>query len=239
MKIQPLVKVIIATGFLLSLTGCATWSSWVSKKLNGEFHAKPIVSETAINHLENAYTNLTEVEDRLEQSFKTNGVDLAEATRQRDIILNNLLQISDHYYSEFKHSVFIHNAAFNTQFDLASIGLSSAATLVGGPAAQALSATDTGIKAAQGKISDRWLSGRTMPVLVATMDAMRAETLTVIYTKMTNSYDKFGITEGVRLVAKYHQQASLLEAMDHLAAQADESKSKNEANVTKAQMLSK
>ena len=229
---KPKLLFILLTGMwaAMSLSGC----KMLDRSLAKRFHASPLQSEGTIGKLESKYGDLSKVEEDLEVAYKTNAVTAREAARRRDVILNDLIQISDFHYDVFKHKSFTDNAAWNSGFDLASIGLSSAATLVGGPAAQALSATDTGLKAAQGKISDRWLSGRTIPVLVATMDAMRAETLTSIYEKMGTSYDQFGIAEGVRMVAKYHQQASLLEAMDRLAADANKKKIDKEDEATKA-----
>jgi hypothetical protein len=216
--------------FAIGLSGCKTMDRWLAKR----FHASPLQSEDAIAKLENKYADLLKVEDELETAFRTNSISSAEAARRRDGILNDLIRISDYHYDIFKHKSFTDNAAWNSGFDLTSIGLSSVATLVGGPAAQALSATDTGLKAAQGKISERWVAGRTIPVLVSTMDGMRAETLTAIYQKMGKPYNQFGISEGVRMVAKYHQQASLLEAMNRLAAEADKKKIETENDAAEA-----
>jgi hypothetical protein len=233
MKSKYICVLIIAVCMIPGMTGCKS----INKRLLNQFHAESLTTEDSIKKLECKYSNLAEVQDNLEKKFTSIGSD--EAARQRDLILNDLIRISDFHYNNFKHSAFISNSGWNTGLDLASIGLSAAATLVGGPTAQALSATDTGIKAAQGRINERWLTGQTVLVLISTMDAMRAETLAVLYNKMhtySSNYERFGISEGIGLVAKYHQQASLLEAMNQMTAQADALKQKNQAKVTEMQM---
>ena len=135
---------------------------------------------------------------------------------QRNAVLYDLICISDYNYNQFKTKIFVHNGVFNSSIDLASLGLTAAATVFGGPAAQAMTATDTAIKGAKSAVAQQWLQSQTAIALVTSMDSSRAEVQTMLYTNMTNPYDKFSIRAGIELIQELDSKANLIDAMAHL-----------------------
>lgn len=217
-------------------TGCSsvkTAKNNLNAWLMGNFAAKRFPSPEMIKAFENKYADPHKAASEINEAALSGD---PKAVLRRNIMIDELLLISDFYYGDFTTKAYVNNSGFNSVFDLSSIGLSSAATVVGGPVGQALSATDTGLKAAQGKLSERWLSSRTVPALIATMDGLRAEELAFINVQRKLPFEKFTAMEALRAVARYHQQASLIRAMNEIEARANEDKSKSETKAAIADL---
>src|SRR4051812_45286053 len=108
--------------------------SWTDKLGRENFMVAPLTKTTTQKELEGIYTNLTVLSDRVSQ-LPTD----EERVLYRDRVVRDLLRLSDAKYAEFKTLIYSNHGLMDTSVDLASIGMSAAATLVGGPAAQALS----------------------------------------------------------------------------------------------------
>lgn len=224
-----------ALGVLLLCAGCKTSAA----KFARQWADPPLLPDATLLQLgAQGYTNAAQIVRYVNTGFAgtNNPVDPNDTTKKarRNEVIYNLLRLSDKRYEAFKTSAFLRDAGFNTSLDLASLGLSAAATVVGTPIAPILSATDTGIKGAQSTVSQRWLHSQTMIVLFTSMDSSRAEIETSILNKMTNTYDHFEIEEALRLMEEYHQKASLIEAMSHMQSTMSAQKATNEATAAVA-----
>jgi hypothetical protein len=239
MKIKKLIPR-IALGALLLCAGCQTHS--LGSRFVRQWTDPPLLPDATLLQMSpHGYTNSTQIVQYVNTGFvgvTTNSISIDASDQakraRRDEVLNNLIRLSDKRYNAFKTGAFLRDAGFNTTVDLASLGLSAAATVVSTPIAPVLSATDTGIKGAQKTVGQRWLQSQTMIVLIASMDSTRAEAETAILNKMTNTYPNFSIEEGLRLVDQYHQKVSLIEAMAHLQSTMSAEKSTNEGKATSA-----
>lgn len=230
-----------ALGILFVCAGCETTTSRFVK----QWVEPPLLPDATLLQLgAQGYINAAQAVEYVDNGYvknknvtpPPNSSDTSETAKQnrRNEVLNNLIRLSDKRYAAFKTGAFLRDAGFNTSLDLASLGLSAAATVVGSPIAPVLSATDTGIKGAQKTVGQRWLQSQTMIVLITSMDSSRAEAETTLLNKMTNSYAQFPIEEGLRLAEEYHQKASLIEAMIHLQSTMSTEKSGNEAKAATA-----
>lgn len=208
---------LLASLTALFATGCGS----LREQSLSRFSAEAIHPPAEITALQNNYTNLVKVAESVRTS--------ANPQLKRDETLHDLLRLSDFKYQQFKTKLYVADASWNSTVDLTSIGLSSAATLATGPVVPALTATDTGIKAMQGKVNERWLNSQTMLVLIVAMDDMRAEVRKTIYDGMGKPYAKFPIEQGLELVNRYHQSASVVNAMISLQATVAANKKTNEA----------
>lgn len=189
----------------LCLGGCAS-----SKRAIHQFYAEPLSQPENIRALEARYTNWVSIASQVQTN--------SSPRTARNAVIGDLLRLSDHKYEAFKAKLYVADAGYNSLLDLTSIGLSAAATLVGGGAGQALSATDTGLKAAQGKLAERWLNTKTMRVMILSMDSARAEIRKTLYEKMSQPYDEFSIEEAFELINRYHACASVPNALTYLEA---------------------
>ena len=219
--LTPLAALSLST---LILAGCATQRKYI---LN-QFQAEPIQNDASIQALETKYTNWVQFADWV----RTNAP--SEQKARRNEVLSDLIRLSDYKYEKFKTKLYVVDAGGNTLIDITSIGLTAAATLTGGTAGQVLAGTDTALKGAQGKVAERWLNAKAMRIIQTTMDSMRAEIYTTIATRMTSPYDQFPIEEGYQLVNRYHEAASLPNALARMEATMSQEKSQNEAAATEA-----
>ncbi len=140
----------------------------------------------------------------------------AEAKILRNRHIENLLTISDMHYNDFIDRISTDDNIFNSSTETISIGLSAAAAVVGGPAAQALSVTDTGIKAAQGKINTRWFHDKAVSALRNVMDADRATLLNQIEGHLNDDYETYSMASAVNDLRTYHQIGNLYSAVAKL-----------------------
>lgn len=235
MKMIKKLAPVFALGLLFWCAGCKTTAA----KFARQWADPPLLPDATLLQLgAPGYTNAAQIVRYVTTgSVGTNSpVDTNEIAKKarRNEVIYNLLRLSDKRYEAFKTSAFLRDAGFNTGLDLASLGLSAAATVVGTPIAPILSATDTGVKGAQSTVSQRWLHSQTMVVLLTSMDSSRAEVETEILNKMTNTYANFEIEEALRLVEEYHQKASLIEAMSHMQSTMSAQKATNEATAAVA-----
>jgi hypothetical protein len=209
-------------------TGCGRWN--INKRVAKQFYSAPIVRDPKDTSLEFSTLQLKERMAAVSQES-----DPVKQLAMRDELISELMRFSDHNYTEFKTRSFTQNAALNTGADITSLGLSAAATIVAGPAGQALSAADTGIKGVQSKVSERFFMNQTMILLITTMDSRRAESRTAIYTSMAKPYAKFQIQEAVGLVTEYHNRGNLVDAMAYLQTTMGNQRATNEVEAAKTQ----
>jgi hypothetical protein len=200
---------------------------------NGNFRAKPLFGDIDINTLARKYTNIADMVSITNQTIDSATNETRRITI-RNRMLNDLLLISDYRYHTFKEQLYRRNNVYNTGIDLASIGLSGAATLLGGPTAQVLSGTDTAVKAAHAKIDEHWLAGKTMIYLITLMDTMKADKLAQITKGMTNNVASYPLQEGVRAVNEYDRSGSLVSAMERLELMVGNEKTKATTNLNAA-----
>lgn len=222
-KLNCLLVVVALAG----LTGCGVLNP--NRSIARNFYTKPIFTKNNIAELATTMTNLQE---RM-TAVRTGPPDQQKPLR--NALLFDMMWYSDYLFNEFKTRCFTQNAAWNTGLDLTSLGLSAAATIVAGPAAQALSATDTGVKGVQSKVSERFLMSQTMIVLITTMESRRAEVKTTLYSGMKTNYANFTIEEGVALINEYHNRGNLVDAMAHVQATMSNQLTTNHAAVVRAQ----
>ena len=178
--------------------------------LRRQAYATPIYSNHTIEALQSAYTNWSLTAASVVQD--------TNSRLARNRVLYDLLRLSDHHYEQFKAKLYVGDAGGNSVIDLTSIGLTTAAGAIGGGTGQILSLTDTALKGAQGKLTERWLNNKAMRVVVLAMDASRADIRTLIYQRMKQDQDDFPIEEGLQLIARYHAAASLPNALTYLEA---------------------
>lgn len=228
--IIPIFSLVI----LSFVSGCQTYREKQYKKyLYQEFNVNPVISDASIEKTALKYnvTNLDIEVAKVENS--------TNRTAARNAFLYDLVRISNYRYGQFKTKIFVHNGVWNTSIDMASLGLSAAATVFGGPAAQAMSATDTAIKGVQTKVTERWLQNQTAIAMITSMDSTRAQVQTVFFNKMTNDYNHFSIQEGIQLIQECDEKASLIDAMAHLQKTISNEASTNAAAADAAKALVK
>ena len=148
----------------------------------------------------------------------------------RNKYLNNVLSLENVFYSDFQNSIRNNTELRKSIVGLISIGLSSAATLITGPTAQALSATDTALKAANQQIDTNALADQTIEALLNAMDGERAPLKKNILLNMA-ARDDYTLEDGLRDIQEMQRNSDLLSAIKYLSTMAAVNKSTNESDL--------
>jgi hypothetical protein len=213
---------------ILLLPSCK--SNSINSRVAREFYTAPIVKKAG-----SVTVSLPEAEIKRRVAEINSLSDTNLQFLQRNDLVYEMMGASDDNFSDFKTRAFTRNASLNSGIDFASLGLSAAATIVGGPAAQAMSAADTGIKGVQAKVSERFLLSQTMVLLITTMESRRAETRTLLYDGLKTNYHAFPAQAGVNLTKEYNNRGNLVDAMAHLQSTMGNQRATNELNASAAQ----
>lgn len=170
-----------------------------------------------------------EFEDKLsDNGFNSKILGLGKSQEEQLIILRNdtidrLLALSDAKYSDFRTYTSAENSTFETLVGVASIGMTAAATLAGGPIATTLAATDTALKGAHATVNEKWIQNKTVSAIIAAIDTVRNEVQQKIEKGKKQSYLDYTMREAIGDINKRHNAASIINGLMYL-----ESISKNQ-----------
>jgi hypothetical protein len=164
---------LLLIGLTLGLSGCA-----------GTFetpnHPNTIGTDTT------AYTFIAYQQDLKTYHDEIRLHDYDGATVQRDMMVYNILTDIDWNYGIYKGKLHSGRGEIATVGDAASLGLSAAATVVGGAELKAiLAATDTGLKGLNSSYDKNLFAQQTTEILVTSMDALRKTQKTQIIQNIT------------------------------------------------------
>ncbi len=131
----------------------------------------------------------------------------------------------DSYYNEAEEDLQQGTEWANTAMDLVQLGLSSAATLVGGAQTKSiLSAINAGLQGAQSTVNENILKDRAIQIFTTRMNANReAYRKEIVERLKCESIEKFPIQEAILSLVDYINRGSFRYAMQQLVAEASKS----------------
>ena len=147
----------------------------------------------------------------------------------RDAVISARLEIADQNFRDFKYQLYMQTTAVNLGVDLAALGLSGAAAVATGGTAQALSAANTGVIGAGTAFNKETLFARTLPAIVAQMEANRSAVLLRIRSAQALAdANKYPLSSALTDISSYEGAGTLMSAIQSLTTAAQ-----NEANTNK------
>lgn len=155
-------------------------------------------------------------------------LELGTTKNEQLIILRNdtidkYLALSDVKYGDFKTFTSAENSTFETLIGISSVGITTAATLAGGPMATTLAATDTALKGAHATVNEKWIQNKTVSAIIAAIDTVRNEIQQKIEKGKKQKYLDYTMREAIGDINKRHNAASIINGLLYL-----ESISKNQ-----------
>ena len=154
--------------------------------------------------------------------------------RLQDYLFASSTEVCDIYKTRIYTSI----AQTNTVLDLATLGLSSAATIVTGmETTRLLSGLATAVAGGRASINDNFVQGQLASALISAIDTSRKDLRTSLAGKRSQGLDDYFIEEAVFDVAKYHELCSIYAALAALNDKAGDPIQNLETQLNRARKL--
>ena len=145
----------------------------------------------------------------------------AERSAYRNTVIGIYMVSADANFLEFRRMLSRENKGTNFALGSGFTALSTAATVSAQRAANILSAIASGLSGIQGRVASEVYFERTLPALLAGMEADRTHVRTDIVGRMGQG-DEYSLTEALLDVARYEAAGSLDNAIETVTNQASQ-----------------
>lgn len=150
-----------------------------------------------------------------------NGPAGKEPTDWRNEVVNCKIRAIDLQFTSFEQSLSQENVGLNAVVDLAAVGLGAATAVVGSSATKSiLGAISGGLIGGKGIIDKDLFYSKTMPALLAQMEAQRKTQLVKIRTGLQSPANKYPLSEALIDVEEYYKAGSIPAAVQGIIEQA-------------------
>jgi uncharacterized protein YcfL len=201
--------VLVLVGVLMA-TGCASITGYPSRSTNtkDDMSALAIYNKSEVIAFYNASSNSV-------RNGKTQ-------KDYRNEVVNGRLAAIDIQYNLYQQSLYEEGIGTNILTDWVVIGLGGATTVVGGAATKAaLGAAITGITGAKVSIDKNAYFDKTLPALVAKMQATRKEVLVRLRTGLNKDVDVYPLTQALVDLEDYYNAGTIPGAIAGVTASAN------------------
>lgn len=189
---------------IAGVVGCVL--SGVLGGCNSTRHGYPkraLDEEAQLRTFEAAY-DLTEMIAAYHQNVE-DGADEATRTKARNKVIDGFLVLTDLHYASFVKGFSSRRKDFDTTADVAVLGLSGAgAVLDPSSTTRILAAISGGITGTKATVEKNYFYEKTIPVLIASMNARREETLTAILEGRKVSDDAYPLARAWADLSRYY-----------------------------------
>ncbi|MEY3786428.1 MAG: hypothetical protein RLZ75_633 [Pseudomonadota bacterium] len=158
----------------------------------------------------------------------------------RNSILFEQMRLIDSAYNDYESDIRKGVDGKKLFTDIASIGLSSAASIIGGAGIKSILAlTDTGLKGVGAAYDSDYLQGKTIDIIISQIRSSRAEVATQIIGDMKDENCAYSMEKGIFDLGNYIKASTLDNALISLATTASNfAKEKETALATAVKCLS-
>lgn len=142
----------------------------------------------------------------------------------RNQVVNELTILINENYSSYERSFYTSDAALNTAADVIGLGLSSAATVVGGEAVKAaLAATITGISGVKMAVSKEFFAEKSRVAVITKMRAMRVDALAVIEDRKSLPIEEYPLSKALIDLQTLVEAGTVVSGLEGLVQSSSES----------------
>lgn len=162
--------------------------------------------------------------------------DLAYRTRLRDKMVYGVASEIDKNYSKFRNKLFGGVAAAQTSFEIATLGLTSAATLAGGETAKAiLAAISTGLAGSALSFGKNVFKEKSSDLIISRMDSLRQDKWANIFRQLNLlKDDKYSWYQAERDLVEYFWAGSIPAAIQSIFVESGATQAKANATIRDA-----
>lgn len=140
----------------------------------------------------------------------------------RDTVIYGRLLALDLQFSVFQKALYKEGIVSNLTLDMVGLGLGAAGGLVSENTSQILSALSGGVAGARASINKNLYYERTLPALLALMEAKRAEKRTEIYEGLLQGVDVYPLGKALADLESYYYAGTIPGAVASLTEEAGE-----------------
>lgn len=159
--------------------------------------------EAQLRSFETAY-DLTELIAAYHKSVEEDGTS-DDRTKARNKVIDGFLVLTDLHYASFVKGFSSRRKDFDTTADVAVLGLSGAgAVLDPSSTTRILAALSGGITGTKATVEKNYFYEKTIPILIASMNARREETLTAILNGRKESDDLYPLAQAWSDLSRYY-----------------------------------
>lgn len=159
--------------------------------------------EAQLRSFETAY-DLTELIAAYHQSVEEDGTP-DERTKARNKVIDGFLVLTDLHYAAFVKVFSARRKDFDTAADVVVLGLSGAgAVLDPSSTTRILAAISGGVTGTKATVEKNYFYEKTIPILIASMNARREETLTAILNGRKESDDAYPLARAWADLSRYY-----------------------------------
>jgi hypothetical protein len=159
--------------------------------------------EAQLRSFEGAY-DLTDLIKKYHEKVEGNS-SAEERTRARNKVIDGFLVLTDLHYASFVKGFSARRKDFDTTADVAVLGLSGAgAVLDPSSTTRILAAISGGITGTKATVEKNYFYEKTIPVLIASMNARREETLTAILNGRKSNDDVYPLARAWADLSRYY-----------------------------------
>ena len=144
----------------------------------------------------------------------------------RDAFLAVQMGAIDAQYFRFRRDLTAQAKAANFGLDLGVLGLTGGGAIAGERAANILSAGGAGLTGAKASLNKEVYFEKTLPALVASMDARRLTLKVSFLQKMHKALDAYSLSEAIIDISTYQLSASIDAAIEQITGDANAAKEK-------------
>jgi hypothetical protein len=203
-------SIIMVLAGMAMATGCASITGYPSRSTNtsDDLSALAIYNKSEVIAFYNA---------------SSNSVRNGKAQKDyRNEVVNGRLAAIDIQYNLYQQSLYEQGIGTNILTDWVILGLGGATTVVGGAATKAaLGAAITGITGAKVSIDKNAYFDKTLPALVAKMQATRKEVLVRLRTGLNKDVDVYPLTQALVDLEDYYNAGTIPGAIAGVTASAN------------------
>ncbi len=180
---------------------------------------KPLILEERADP-ENAYSNADfEADKKQFHTLIESGPEAEELAKfYRNEMFWAIVNDIDYAYFVFREDFHLNRASMDTIADVAQLGMSTAATALGGSVI--LSAAITAVKGAQLSVDKNFLREKTTESIFTMMDALRQQKLASVQRKLLLKPTAYGFQETYNDALEYYNAGTVMSALQGISAQA-------------------
>ncbi len=229
------VGVVVVLG-CLPLGGCSVFGSIFGDNRLMAPHSH-LESSGLYTYLTSTFFETTHIQKLLEEYYKTTGS--GRRTAIRNEIVGNMIYLIDVEYSKYADDVLQSSKALlDTSLGISGLGLTAAATITGHEAtAKLLSGIATAVQGSRELIDKNVYLQKTVPTVVAAMDAARAEQFASILRGLTQDADQYPLSVALRDVGEYYHRGTMVRAFAGMSDIVGKAKDEADKEVGNARFL--
>ncbi|MEO6596876.1 MAG: hypothetical protein ABIP94_19195 [Planctomycetota bacterium] len=182
-------------------------------------------------YLTTRYFAADNVEGKLRDYYETASADRRKTLRNE--MVGSMMYLIDVEYSKYADDVlYSSKALIDSSLGIVGLGLTAGAAVTGHAAtAQLLAGIATAVQGSRELIDKNVYLQRTIPTVVAAMDAGRAEQYGSILRGLKKSADAYPLAEALRDVAEYYHRGTMVRAFANISDVVGVEKEKAETRV--------